>query len=382
LSNVPFSRTNIIGSEIARIASVLEQGVLSGPGAQSAACEKLILATTGGHWAAVVPSCTAALEMSAILLNLAPGDEVILPSFTFVSTATAIVLRGACPVFVDVDPITQNICPRAVEAAVTPRTRAIFVVHYAGVVADMTALCGLACQHGLAIVEDAAQAYGASRSGKMAGSFGATSAFSFHGTKNISAGEAGALVVNDPALSDRAAILREKGTDRGRFLRGAVDAYTWQDLGSSQIISELTAAFLCSQLERVGQIHAARLALWNRYHSALRGAEQAGHFILPHPPLDADHNAHIFFLMLPDEQARHDLRGWLSRAGIAAVSHYVPLHSSPAGLRFGRSVGDMRATNRAAQCLLRLPLWNGLEAHQDRVISAVQDWCATRQAAT
>jgi dTDP-4-amino-4,6-dideoxygalactose transaminase len=377
-SFIPFSRTHVTGKELTYIADAVNSRRLSGPGPHSEACERLIRQTTGSAWIAVVPSCTAALEMSALLLDLNPGDEVIVPSYTFVSTATAVALRGAVPVFVDVDPVTLNICPRAVARAITPRTRAIFVIHYAGVVADMAALADIASNSGLVIVEDAAQAYGSSRAGRSAGSFGVTSCFSFHGTKNISAGEGGALAVNDPKLIERAAILREKGTDRDRFLRGLVSAYSWQDIGSSQIVSEITAAFLRAQLEHADAIQTERRMLWQAYHDALRCAEDTGHFHVPHPPDEVQHNGHIFFLMLPDSATRRDLSETLAAAGIGSATHYVPLHASPAGRRFGRVSGDMTVTNKAAECLLRLPLWNGLGKSQERVIDAVLDWCASR----
>ncbi|MCV2869042.1 dTDP-4-amino-4,6-dideoxygalactose transaminase [Defluviimonas sp. WL0002] len=380
-SPIPFSRTYIYGNEIDFIQKTIETGRLSGPGPQSEACERQIRETVSAPWAAVVPSCTAALEMAALLIGLAPGDEVIMPSFTFVSTATSVVLRGAIPVFADIDPVTLNLCPDAAAAAITPRTKAIFVVHYAGVVADMDRLGKLATEHGLAIVEDAAQAYGAKRGGRPAGSYGAAAGFSFHGTKNIGAGEGGALVVNDPALVERAAILRDKGTDRGKFLRGEVDAYSWQDVGSSQIVSELTAAFLHAQLLQADAIRSERLALWQGYQDALREAEGAGHFTLPHPPADAEHNGHIFFLMLPDASARRDLSAHLARNGITASPHYVPLHTAPAGRRFGRTSGSLTMTDRAGECLLRLPLWNGLGDDLHRVTGAVLSWCADRRAA-
>jgi dTDP-4-amino-4,6-dideoxygalactose transaminase len=290
-----------------------------------------------------------------------------------------VALRGACPVFVDIDPRKLNLDPKAVDAAVTMRTRAIFVVHYAGVIADMTELALVAQTHGLPIIEDAAQAYGASRGGRNAGTFGATACFSFHGTKNVSGGEAGALVINDPALRERAAILREKGTDRARFLAGKVDAYTWRDLGSSQIVSEVTAACLRAQLQQTTEINAERVKLWTIYHEALAQAEQDGHFALPNPPADAIHNGHIFFIMLRTENARRDLSAHLAARGIASATHYVPLHSSPAGIRFGRASGDLPVTRQAAACLLRLPMWNGLGASQYRVIDAVLDWCGAKR---
>jgi dTDP-4-amino-4,6-dideoxygalactose transaminase len=378
---VPLSRSYLCGKESTYIAETLASGRMSGPGPQSELCEALIRTELSAGWAAIVPSCTAALEMSALLLDLKAGDEVIMPSFTFVSTANAVALRGAVPIFVDIEPATLNLCPKAVEAAITARTKAIFVVHYAGVVADMAALCAIASAHELAIVEDAAQAYGASRNGRMAGTFGVTSCFSFHGTKNISAGEAGALVVNNPELRDRAAILREKGTDRARFLQGLIDAYSWQDIGSSQIVSEITAAFLRAQLEQAASINAERLRLWTIYREALSPAESEGHFALPHPPKDAAHNGHIFFLMMRGEQARRDLAAHLAARGIASATHYVPLHTAPAGIRFGVASGALPVTQRTATCLLRLPMWNGLAESQHLVIEAVLHWCHTQRVA-
>lgn len=379
LETIPFTRTFLTGREMTYIESTVASNKLSGPGQQSAECETLIRAQVGAVWSALVPSCTAALEMSALLLDLQSGDEVILPSYTFVSTANAIVLRGAVPVFVDVEADTLNLSPEAVEAAITPKTKAIFVVHYAGVIADMMSICAIARRHGISVVEDAAQAFGSTRFGSAAGSFGRTACFSFHGTKNISAGEGGALVVNDPTLTERASIIREKGTDRSLFLRGLVSAYGWQDIGSSQIVSEVTAAFLRAQLENGAAINHERVTLWQNYHDAFSEAEAEGCFLRPHPPEDAVHNGHIYFIILPDRAARQDLAKSLSAAGIMTATHYVPLHSAPAGLRFGRVSGDMSVTDNAAECMLRLPIWNGLGLKQDRVIEAVLSWCAMRR---
>lgn len=379
--SVPLNRVHLTGDELRHIGEAIASGALSGPGAQSAYCEAVIRRAAGAPWAAIVPSCTAALEMSAVLLDLGPGDEVVMPSFTFVSTAAAVALRGAVPVFVDVDPVTLNICPEAAAAAVTARTRAIFAVHYAGVVADMDALARLAHARGLALVEDAAQAYGSTRGGRPAGSFGTTACFSFHGTKNVTSGEGGALVVNDPALVERAGILRDRGTDRERFLRGQVNAYSWQDIGSSQIVSEITAAFLRAQLDHADAIRADRLSIWQGYAAALAEPARQGQFRIPAPPPETEHNGHIFFLMLPDARSRLSLGEHLARRGIVAAPHYVPLHSSPAGRRFGRPSGPMTVTDHAADCLLRLPLWVGLGGDQDRVIDGVLDWCAGRREA-
>ncbi len=349
---------------------------LSGPGVYSTLCETLIAQQLGGAPAMLVPSCSAALEIAAILLNLQSGDEVIMPSYTFTTTATSVALRGATPVFVDVDSVNFNICPDAVERAISPRTKAIIVVHYGGVPADMIRLTQIAEAHGIKIVEDAAQAYGSSLNGRPAGSFGAMSCFSFHGTKNISAGEGGALVVNDPDLVERAEIVCEKGTDRKRFLAGGVQFYTWQDIGSSYVTNEMTAAFLSVQLEAAGAINARRVQQWRFYKEALTEPARNGHFDLPDPPKNCEHNGHCFFVVTKDKEARSDLSKFLLARGIKAVSHYVPLHSAPAGKRLARYEGPMHSTDRAGDCLLRLPLWHDMDDEQEIVVSAVHDWCA------
>lgn len=374
LSMIPLYKPYTTGRELDYITAAMAAGSIAGPGSYSRICEDIIRNTVGGKQAFLVPSCSAALEMSALLLNLEPGDEVIVPSFTFVSTANAVVLRGATPVFVDINCVTLNIDPDAVEAAITPRTKAVFVVHYAGIPADMFRIMAIAKRHGLSVVEDAAQAFGSRLGGQPAGSFGALSCFSFHGTKNISAGEGGALVVNDESLVSRADIVRDKGTDRARFLAGEVSAYTWQQAGGSQIVNELTAAYLRAQLEEVEFIQRQRLLLWQRYADELSCLADRGIASLPQPPDNVIHNGHIFFLVLPDRNTRTDLVQHLRRFGIASASHYEPLHSSPAGLRHGRVSGSMHVTNRVAASLLRLPLYHDLLDEQHRVIDAVLDW--------
>lgn len=375
LAQIPLSAAPVPARGVDNILQAIRSQQLSGPGPFSAACESLIRATVGAEQAYLVPSCSAALEMAALLLGLGPGDEVIMPSFTFVSTANAVVLRGATPVFIDVDPVTLNLDPALIEAAITPRTKSISVVHYAGVVADMAKIGSIADRLGLSVVEDAAQAYGSSRGGRLAGSFAPLSCFSFHGTKNIAAGEAGALVVNDPQHARRAAITREKGTDREQFIKGQVSAYRWQDVGSSFVVSELVAALLAAQLEDLADITARRLAMWNRYHEAFADIAEAGTLGIPHPPPDCRHNGHVFFLMLPDARARSSLRQFLAEQSITSASHFEPLHLSPAGLRFGRTGSAMPVTVRAGECLLRLPLYDGLQPLQERVIDAVRAWC-------
>ena len=305
-------------------------------------------------------SCTGALEMSALLAEVGPGDEVIMPSFTFASTANAFVLRGATIVFVDVDPDTLNVDPQRVADAVTPRTRVIVAVHYGGVGCDMEALGAVAREHRLLLVEDAAQGIGAALEGRALGAIGDLGTLSFHETKNISCGEGGALLVNDPALAERAEILQEKGTDRQRFARGEVSHYTWVDVGSSFVMSDVVAALLAEQLERVEPITTARLAIWDAYHAAFEGLERDGVVRRPVIPPGVQHNAHLYRLMLSDRAARDAVIARLAADGISAYFHYVPLHSSPAGRRFGRVHGPIDVTDSAAGRLVRLPLWVGL----------------------
>jgi dTDP-4-amino-4,6-dideoxygalactose transaminase len=313
--------------------------------------------------------------MAALLLDLGPGDEVIMPSFAFASIANAVVLRGATPVFVDIDRLSLNVDPGCVAAAITPRTRAIFVVHYAGVVAEMTTLRNIAQAHGLALVEDAAQALGATYEGKPAGSFGDIAAFSFHDTKNVIAGEGGALVLNRPELVARAEIIREKGTNRAAFLRDEVDKYTWVDIGSSYVVSELNAAFLFGQLEDWEGIARARGALWRAYDDAFRRSEFAELIGLPHVPPKCTHNAHMYYLIAPSGDARGDFIDFMKGEGIQTPFHFVPLHSSPAGRRFARVAGKMDVTDDIAGRLVRLPLHLRLGEDVDRVIRGVRQWC-------
>ncbi len=370
---IPYTRPYLTGGELAYIEQALRSGKLSGDGAFTARCRHELVALTGSGDALLTPSCTAALEMAALLLDIAPGDEVLMPSFTFVSTANAFVMRGAVPVFVDICPRTLNIDPAQLEAAITPRTRAVVVVHYAGVGADMARIMPLARRHSLMVIEDAAQALGARRSGQALGSLGELGALSFHDTKNVMCGEGGALLVNRPELAQRAEILREKGTDRSRFLRGDVDKYTWQDFGSSYLPSELQAALLLAQLEAVADITQRRLHIWNRYHAVLQPLEHRGLLQRPAVPADCEHNAHIYFVLLAPGVNRDAVLQDMRQAGILATFHYVPLHSAPAGLRFGRPAGDLPNTVACAGQLVRLPMWVGLtEDDQTRVVDALQ----------
>jgi dTDP-4-amino-4,6-dideoxygalactose transaminase len=324
-------------------------------------------------------SCTAALEMAALLLDIQPGDEVIMPSYTFVSTANAFVLRGAVPVFIDIREDTLNLDERLIEGAVTARTKAIVPVHYAGVACEMDTILEIAGRRHLRVVEDAAQGVMSFYKGRALGSLGELGAYSFHETKNVVSGEGGALLVNDPALIQRAECIREKGTDRSRFLRGEVDKYTWQDIGSSFLPGELTAAFLRAQLEQAEAITARRLAIWERYHEALSPLEARGLLRRPIVPAHCRHNAHMYYVLLASPARRQTVIDDLKRKDIYAVSHYVPLHSSPAGRRFCRTHGPMSVTDRVAACLLRLPMWIGLEAVQQSVIEAFAGSLAARE---
>ena len=360
MSRLPFNRPLRTGGENARIAAALERGWTGGNGPAGEHCQALLRELTGTAVVLMTHSCTGALEMAALLADVGPGDEVIMPSFTFSSTANAFVLRGATPVFVDVDRDTLNLDPARVADAVTARTRVVVAVHYGGVGCDMTALGALCRAHGLMLVEDAAQCVGATLDGRALGAIGDLGALSFHETKNVSCGEGGALLVNDERWAQRAEILQEKGTDRQRFARGEVDKYTWVDTGSSFLMSDVTAALLAEQLERVAQITAARLEIWGAYHAALEPLERAGVLRRPVIPAGAGHNAHLYRIMLADLAARDAVIAALAADDIAAYFHYVPLHSAPAGRRFGRAHGPMDVTDGAAEQLLRLPLWVGL----------------------
>jgi dTDP-4-amino-4,6-dideoxygalactose transaminase len=365
---IPFNRPYATGNELVYAAETQRNYHLSGDGPFTKRCHQWIEQQTGCARALLTHSCTSALDLAALLLDLKAGDEVILPSYTFVSTANAFVLRGAVPVFVDIREDTLNLDERLIEAAITPRTRAIAPVHYAGVSCEMDSIIAIARRHGLRIVEDAAQAIMADYKGRAPGALGDLGSLSFHETKNIMSGEGGCLLVNDPELALRAEIIREKGTDRGRFFRGEVDKYTWQDVGSSFLPNELTAAFLWAQLEQAKRITGERLALWQRYHEMLAPLERQGLLRRPIVPADCRHNGHMYYILLQSETDRAKVLAGLKENGIGAVFHYVPLHSSPAGLRFGRAHGDLSRTTSLSQRLVRLPMWLGLsEAQQQRV---------------
>ena len=351
---IPFTRVHVTGREIEYIRQAIDSNRLGGDGAFSKRCEAWLEKTTGSARALMTHSCTAALEMAAIIAEVGPGDEVIMPSFTFVSTANAFALRGAVPVFVDVEPETMNLAPEEVQKAVTSRTRAIVPVHYAGIPCDMDALLEIGRNAGAMIIEDAAQALLGEWNGRPLGSIGAMAALSFHETKNVTSGEGGCLLVNDPGLIEKAEIVREKGTNRSRFHRGQVDKYTWVELGSSYLPSELTSAFLLAQLEQSVEITAARRRVWDWYHQALEPLESEGLLVRPRT---GGGNAHIYFVLLPSLERRTSLIDALKKHGVSAVFHYVPLHNSPAGLRYGLTSGSLAVTEDLSDRLLRLPLW-------------------------
>lgn len=370
---IPFNRPYMTGGELDNIAAAHAAGHLSGDGAFTKRCQTWLEHNLGARRALLTHSCTAALEMSALLANIGEGDEVILPSYTFVSTANAFVLRGAVPVFVDVRQDTFNLDEQLIEAAITSRTRAICVVHYAGVACEMEAVLAIAQRHGLMVIEDAAQAIGSRWRGNHLGTLGALGALSFHETKNVTSGEGGALLINDPSLLDRAEIVREKGTDRARFFRGEVDKYTWMETGSSFLPGEITAAFLAAQLDQASILTARRRAIWDDYHSWALAHEQAGILRRPVIPADCEHNAHMYYLILPDIETRTRFIAALRTSGVYAVFHYVPLHSSPAGRRLGRAGGAMTITDSVADRLVRMPMWVGLEDQLGEVLD-----CADR----
>jgi dTDP-4-amino-4,6-dideoxygalactose transaminase len=368
---ISFNRPTVTGNELQYIREALDKFHVSGDGIFSKRCSTWLEKTVGVPRALLTHSCTAALEMAALLCDLGPGDEVIMPSFTFVSTANAVVLRGAVPVFVDIRRDTLNIDESLIEAAITPRTKAIIVVHYAGVACEMDAVMEIARRHDLFVVEDAAQALRASYRGRPLGGIGDFSAISFHETKNFISGEGGALLVNDPAYVGRAEILREKGTNRSSFLRGEVDKYTWVDLGSSFLPSDIIAAFLWAQFENADSLQARRRAIWEHYHDGFQSLERDGLVRRPIIPDGCDHNAHLYYLLLPNSEARNRLIASLRDREIYAPFHYVPLHSAPAGLKFARTHGTLAVTEDIAGRLLRMPLWHAMTNEPDQVIEAV-----------
>ena len=365
---IPFNRADIGKHDIELLSESISAGHISGNGPFTKRAEEQITKTLGNDRTLLTTSCTHALEMSALLLRLKPGDEVIVPSYTFVSTASAFMLYGAKPVFVDVRQDTLNIDLDQAEAAITPRTRAICVVHYGGVACEMDRLTKLAKDHNLILIEDNAHGLFAKYRGKYLGTFGALATQSFHETKNITCGEGGALVINDASLAERAEILREKGTDRTKFLRGQVDKYTWVDVGSSWVISDLLAAILFGQLSRADEIYEQRMKIWNRYHNELQSWAAKHDVTLPTVPEGCEHTGHVYHLRFQHGVQRDKFIENLKQLGIYAVFHYQPLHLSTVGRTLGGRDGQFPVTESAGDCLVRLPLFNSLTSDEQTYI--------------
>ena len=367
---IPFNKPYLTGNEIHNIAIANDNGQFAGDGLFTKKCSNWIESNTGAHKVLLTHSCTAALEMSAILLDIAPGDEIIMPSYTFVSTANAFVLRGGVPVFVDIRPDTLNIDETLIESAITPRTKAIVPVHYAGVACEMDVIMDIANRHKLVVIEDAAQGFGSKYKGKPLGSIGQLGCYSFHETKNIISGEGGALLINDKFFIDRAEIIREKGTNRSSFFRGQVDKYTWVDKGSSYLPGELMAAFLWAQIKESDYITKRRIDIWNKYNNSFQDLKRLGCVKLPSIPLNCEHNAHMYYFVFSDLKRRTKFIKYMKKNDIHCVFHYIPLHTSPKGLKIGRFFGDLQVTDNVSENLVRLPMWVGLSAiMQEKIIN-------------
>ena len=368
--NIPFNFPYMTGKELYYIAEAHFNGRLAGDGPFTKHCHQWLEQRTGCIKALLTHSCTAALEIAALLLDIEQGDEIIMPSYTFVSTANAFALRGAIPVFVDIRADTLNIDETKIEAAITERTKAIVPVHYAGVGCEMDTIMDIAKRHNLWVIEDAAQGVMSTYKGRPLGAIGHLGAYSFHETKNIISGEGGALLINDERFVERAEIIREKGTNRGQFFRGQVDKYTWLDIGSSYLPGEIIAAFLWAQMEEAQLITDRRLSIWNQYHQALAPLEAAGKLRRPIIPDECQHNAHMYYILLDSLATRTRIIKTLNEQGINTVFHYVPLHRAPAGQQYGRIHGELTNTEVLSDCLLRLPLWVGMDS-VDRVVNAL-----------
>ncbi len=370
---IPFNKPTLCGKEMTYISQALARGHISGDGFFTKRCRALLEEALGVSHVLLTTSCTHALEMAAILLEIEPGDEVVVPSFTFVSTVNAFVLRGAHPVFADVRPDTLNLDEGKLEALVTPRTKAIVPVHYAGVACEMDAIREIARRHGVTVVEDNAHGLFAKYKGRYLGTMGALATQSFHETKNFSCGEGGALLINDPAYKERAEIVREKGTNRSRFFRGQVDKYTWVDVGSSYLPSDMLAAFLYAQLEAREAIQARRREIWERYATGLNDWAEHNDVRLPHVPAHCEQSYHMFYILLPSLETRQEFIAYLKEWGILSVFHYLPLHLSAMGKQFGGQEGDCPVTEEVSDRLLRLPFYNDLaEEEQHEVITIIR----------
>lgn len=371
---IAFNKPYLTNNELANISKAHAFGNLSGDGEFTRLCSEWFEIKTGCTKALLVHSCTAALEMAAILADIKPGDEVIMPSYTFVSTANAFVLRGGVPVFVDIRPDTLNINERLIESAITKKTKAIVPVHYAGVACEMDIIMEIARRHNLLVIEDAAQGLMSSYKGKALGSIGDMGCYSFHETKNIISGEGGALIINNPRLAERAEIIREKGTNRKIFFRGQVDKYSWVDIGSSYLPGEITAAFLWAQLERSDNITTRRIEIWERYYNSFAELENIGRIQRPLVPKECNFNAHMFYLILRDLKDRSSFIQGMNKKGIKCLFHYVPLHSSPFGLEKSRVSGSMELTDNLSSRLVRLPIWIGVEKFQEYIVETVKGY--------
>ncbi|MDC9581404.1 dTDP-4-amino-4,6-dideoxygalactose transaminase [Xenorhabdus sp. PR6a] len=373
---IPFNKPPVVGTELEYMQQAMASGKLCGDGEFTQRCEAWMEQRFHCPKVLLTPSCTASLEMAAMLLDIQPGDEVIMPSYTFVSTSNAFVLRGATIVFVDIRPDTMNIDENKIEAAITEKTRAIVPVHYAGVACEMDTIMALAKKYHLSVVEDAAQGVMSTYKGRALGTIGHIGCFSFHETKNYSAGgEGGATLINDKSMIARAEIIREKGTNRSQFFRGQVDKYTWRDIGSSYLLSDLQAAYLWGQLELAEKINQRRLTLWNNYYQALKPLADAGHLALPIVPEGLEHNAHMFYIKLKDVEERSRFNRYMKENGILSVFHYVALHTSPAGEKCGRFHGEDCFTTRESDRLVRLPMfYNITDAEQQVVLDRIKEF--------
>ena len=375
MSRIPFNRTSLIGDEFNYMQQAICNGHVSGDGPFSKKCQTLLESTVGAYKALLTTSCTHALEITAMLLDIQPGDEVIIPDFTFVSTVNAFVLRGARPVFADIRPDTHNLDETQLKRLITPRTRAIVPVHYAGVGCEMDAIMEIAERYDIPVVEDNAHGLFGKYKSRYLGTFGCLAAQSFHETKNFTCGEGGALLINDPRYIERAEVIREKGTDRSRFFRGQVDKYTWVDIGSSYLPSDILAAFLYAQLEAREQIQQKRRRIWEFYYDRLSGWAQEHSIRLPIVPYQCEQSYHIFYLLLPSLRQRSKLISHLNARDIVSVFHYLPLHLSSMGRRFGGKPGDCPVTEDVSERLLRLPFYGDLtEGDQSRVVEAIKEF--------
>jgi dTDP-4-amino-4,6-dideoxygalactose transaminase len=365
---IPFVKSHLTGLEVKYVAEAIKSRKISGNGSYTKLCEALIEKQTQSKKILLTPSCTAALELAAILVDIKEGDEVIMPSFTFTSTANAFILQGAKPIFVDIEPETLNISPHEIKKAITKKTKAIVPVHYAGVACNMEAIMDFKNKYTY-VIEDAAQGYGSLYKKQHLGTLGDIGTFSFHETKNISSGEGGAISINNKKLIERAEIIREKGTNRNKFLLGLVDKYTWCDIGTSCLPSEINAAYLLAQIEASRKINQERIAIWQRYHTMLNQAESDKKLLRPQIPSYATHNGHIYYVILKNKKIRDLCIAHMKKHFIITPFHYVPLHSSPAGKKYGKKVGTMRYTNELSERLLRLPLWPDLKNTEIKLIT-------------